>query len=155
MLKARARVRVWGEGLPDEGLMGRLFTVDGDTLRVFADSARPRVFPVESLRRFEVSRGRNRWLAYGIPLLGAGAGAVVGPLLTTEEFLCRVEIAEERECAKETSDAIVGAAAGFIVSSVLANIFVKERWRGVPLDQLAVRLVPRPARLAVTLRLRF
>ena len=155
VLKARARVRVWGEGLADVGLVGRLFTVDGDTLRLFADSARPRAFAIQSLRRFEVSRGRNRWLTLGVPALSAVVGAVVLPLMTTEEFLCREEIAEERECAKETSDTIVGAGAGLIISGVLVNILARERWVGIPLDQLAVRVEPRPRRLAVTVGFRF
>ena len=155
VLKARARVRVWGEGLADEGLVGQLFTVDGDTLRLFADSARPRAFALQSLRRFEVSRGRNPWVTWGVPALSAVSGAVILPLLTTEEFLCREEIAEERECAKETSDAIVGAGAGFIISSLLVNILSRERWVGIPLDQLAVRVEPRSRRFAVSMGVRF
>ncbi len=154
VLSARARVRVWGDGLADEGLVARLFKVDGDTLHLFADSARPRALPIHSLRRFELSRGRNRWLTLGIPVLGAGAGAVIGPLLTTDELLCREEIAEPRVCAKETPDAVVGAAAGFILTAVLVNVFVKERWVGIPLDQLAILLDRQRFGVSVTVGLR-
>ncbi len=155
ILQARARVRIWGEGLADEGLVGRLFTVDGDTLRLFADSARLRAFPVGSLRRFEVSRGRDPWVTVGIPVFGAAAGGLVYPLLTTESFRCREGIGDERECGKETPDGVVGAGAGLILSAVLVNILAQERWVGVPLDQLAIKVHPRSWRVAIAVNVGF
>jgi hypothetical protein len=140
VLKARARVRIWGEALPDSGLDARLFKIEADTVHVFGDSTLPRAIPVHQMRRFEVSRGRDPLLMVGVPMLGTLVGALLGPALMEEDTVCRLEIAEERECVKETSDTIVGAGAGFIITGVLVGILVKERWVAVPLDELALQL---------------
>lgn len=113
--------------------------LDEHWLSLLEPGVGPHLIAVSVIDRLEVSRGKDPLVFWGAIGLGAGVGALVGSSFP-ETDRCRLGVATESECRQETSDILIGAAAGGIAAALLAGRWVKERWAPVPLARVAVGL---------------
>lgn len=137
---------------------GRLLLLDADTLVMSADSVGFLTLSLARLERLEVSRGRNPAMVLGGVALGGVAGALLGPVVLPDDFLCELDVVDDPKCKKETPDAVIGAAVGAVVLGVLSHAIAKERWVRIPRDCLELGIRPSAdggLRLSASLRLRW
>ncbi len=136
-LVAGSRVRVWSDELEEYPVLATFRNLDEHWLSLLEPGVGPRLIAVSVIDRLEVSRGKNPLVFWGAIGLGTGVGALVGSAVP-EDNRCRLGIARESECRHETSDILIGAAAGGIAAALLAGKWVRERWAPVPLARIVV-----------------
>jgi hypothetical protein len=154
-LRTGARIRITRGGAVPAVLRTRLVLLERDFIMVRGgDVDRLSVLPTHTIMRFELSRGKNPALIYGAPVLGGSLGALLGPVLITEDIDCQRGAKSEERCAKEFPDAAVGAFFGAIAVGWLGSALAKERWQEIPLDELFLGAVPGGA-IGVGVRLVF
>ena len=149
-----SRVRVWSDELEEYPVLATFRNLDERWLSLLEPGVGPRLIAVAAIDRLEVSHGKNPLVFWSAIGLGAGVGALVGSAVP-EKDRCRLGIARESECRHETSDILIGAAAGGIAAALLAGKWVKERWAPVPLARIVVRvksLVNRRVSMGLALR---
>ncbi len=92
--------------------------------------------PAGVISRIEASRGKNPAILFGATAFGATLGALLGPVFITESDACKLGVAPPEECRKETSEEVIGAIVGGVLFGLIGAALARERWRGVPLDDL-------------------
>ncbi len=132
-------MRVWSDDLEEYPVVATFRNLDERWLSLLEPGVGPRLIAVSVIDRLEVSRGKNPLVFWGAIGLGTGVGALVGSAVP-EEDRCRLGIARESECRHETSDIVIGAAAGGVAAALLAGRWVRERWVLVPLARIVVRV---------------
>ena len=136
--------------------VGNFVAWNGDSLAVTSDAEPDGLwFPVMSISRLEVSRGRKRntlkgsWLGL---VLGASAGGLVGaltyeapppepPCVGLECLLPDIDVDPGRG-RRGFIGAGIGAGIGAAIGALVGSALKTERWQEVPLDQLRVSFVP-------------
>lgn len=137
VFRSYQRIRVTASQLGHYDLTGRLMDIGSGRLRMRGVNLNYEVtIPISMLERFEVSRGKNKVLTIGAPLVGLALGALLGPVLLTESDRCRGAGDIAPECRKVTPDAVVGGVAGFGFFAISSQILVPERWREVLATEL-------------------
>jgi len=134
---------------------GRLLALTADSVIIFSDrKLSRRAFALADVARLEVGyrpRVEGHPILKGF-LLGTAAGAAPGlALAAVEAGTC------ENECGWGLLIAMVGAAPGAVIGTLIGTARVGERWRPVPLPTPArVGVVPLPAgRVGAGFALRF
>ena len=133
------RVRVTTPGVPGrDRYAGRVVAVSADSLTLHRDGAKaPSAIPFASITRLEVSRGRHPsgWRGAGIGLVaGAAVGTIVGVATYQEKrgdcYLFVGCTADYREAKgiSPSGGAILGAAGGMIVGTIVGRMVRSERW---------------------------
>lgn len=154
------RVRVWASDAGGDHHVGTLRQLRRDTLVV--DTLR---LASASVTRLEVLR-RQPWGAGR----GAAVGAIIGVPLVVGIGLVTYDECEVREvtgffsnCTFAASKkdvilggAFIGAAGGALLGAILGTLVKSDRWVGVPLELLRVRVLPQAeGRLALGLSMGF
>ncbi len=115
---------------------GTLSALSTHILTVMVDGeAAERGFPLDSVTRLDVSRGRKSNTIKGAlwGLLGGGAaGAMTGALCDWGPF---VDCGSARMIG---TGAGIGGATGLVIGAGLGAMIISERWEEVPLDRLRV-----------------
>ena len=108
--------------------------------------------PLDSVTRFEVSRGQKRRTLSGLRngfLSGMGIGIVTGSVL------CAAEGCGEWAGCVVTMTSAIGAGAGLIIGGVAGSLIKTDRWEAVPLDRFRVSFAPQRDGLALGVRVAF
>jgi hypothetical protein len=121
------RVSVTAPGASPVALVGRLDSVDADSLRLRRALETSMAISIRDVVRLEVSRGRRRALGAGV---GFAAGAVLGATVGAVAY-------SGTDTPKETV-AVGSAAFGGVVSALFGLLIggMIDRWEEVPLDRL-------------------
>jgi len=139
-LEPGAHVRLWSLDLPDREINGRLVLLTRDTITLNQLEYRTLdailSLPLTRVGRIDVSMGRNRLVIGASVAGGALAGAALVPALTQESVACELGYADSRECSGETTDVVIGLAAGAIAGIMFSELIARERWAHVRMDVL-------------------
>jgi len=139
-LEPGAHVRLWSLDLPDREMNGRLVRLSRDTITLNQLEYRTLdailSVPLKQVARIDVSTGRNRLVIGASVAAGALVGAVLAPALTNESVACELGYADSRECSGETTDVVIGLAAGAIAGMMFSELIAQERWAHVRMDLL-------------------
>jgi hypothetical protein len=139
-LEPGVHVRLWSFDLPDREINGRLVFLTRDTITLNQVEYRTLdpilSLPLTQVGRIDVSMGRNRLVIGASIAGGALVGAVLVPALTQESVGCQVGYADSHECSGETTDVVIGLAAGAIAGMMFSDLIAKERWAHVRMDVL-------------------
>jgi hypothetical protein len=154
-LRLGSRLYVVSRELTEGATIGRLRFLDSDTITIFVNPIGLVDVSVASIGQLRVSTGRNPKLLYGVPVIGAAIGALLGPVLITEPEQCDLGYADVVDCTKEVPDVVVGAGGGAILMGLLTPLLARERWVHVPLDVLLSSAVSGSFTLPVAVPLSF
>lgn len=117
---------------------GRLRALEGDTLRIHAQSSSGELaIPTASITQLWVVNGRkgNFWAGAGIGFLG---GALIGGLVGATQEWCALD------CGPATGlGMLFGAPAGLVLGGIVGATIRSDRWRAVPVNQYRVSVEPR------------
>jgi hypothetical protein len=154
-LEPGAWIRITAPGAGADALAVEFVAIEGDTLRVQnVVNALPMQFPMASLTRFEVRRGRKSVGAVTYAALGAVAGTMM--VLVAEPRQCLEDVEPECPAVEVRWELAAGAAAGALLGALAGTLIKTDRWEEVPLDQLRVSLAPqREGRLSIGLSVAF
>ncbi len=124
-----------------ERIIGSLMNLEGDRVIVSEKGGPGLSIPIESVRAFEVSRGRKS---------GAGRGAVIGLLSGAAGGIgAGLIVCGNGECEYSSSDytplvagvlGIGGALFGAGVGALVGGRIHSDRWESIPLEDLRVGL---------------
>ncbi len=135
-LGAGARIRLWSDQVSGRFLAGQLVDLTRDTISLTPTGDTLIALPLESVGRLETNIGRNP-AAVAITIgLAAALGAVLVPALTTDPPICDLGYENSASCKTETSDILIGAAAGTIGGILLKDLTAPERWVRIRMDLL-------------------
>ena len=135
-LGAGARIRLWSSLVEEQFLTGRLLDLEQRTLTVVPTGDTVLTLPLDSIRRLDVSIGRNKAVFAGSIVVGAALGAVLVPALTSDPAVCELGYEQTSECATETPTVLIGLGAGAIGGLILSAPLAPERWARVRVDLL-------------------
>ena len=93
--------------------------------------------PVNELRRFEKSLGKDLRVVWGMPAIGAALGAVLVPVLVNRPPRCQADPAAS-SCSGELPYGVIGAFGGVVVGGLLGGWVAKERWVEIRLSRFAL-----------------
>ena len=138
-LKAGERVRVTDVDRRDGRFVGTLVQVTDSSLLVRFDSLHSKAFPLDSVRRVEVSLGTHSyWKAGEVPfaILGAVFGAAIGAGAASRpcgnwDMFCGLENGA-RGLGGGLLGGAVGMLAGGLVGAGIGSAFRREVWEAVP-----------------------
>ncbi len=129
---------------------GRFIAWRADTLVLAADSTMK--FPLASLTRLEVSRGRDSRPVIAGAVIGAVTGAVIGAAAASDPD-CPGFLDVRAECIEVVTrarGALFGAVLGGLALGLVGRAVGGARWEEIPLDRLRVSVVPQQSgRLAL------
>jgi len=123
-ISAGTRVRVSAPGIATERSIGQLLSMTTDTLSISTEKAGTAIlrFPVGSIQRLEVSKGRNR-LKWGI--FGGVAGGVLGGAIGAAAL--RYE--NKQDPLSAIAGFLGGGAIGLVGGAILGAVAAPERWQ--------------------------
>ena len=135
----RVRVTALDPGMHRQA--GRFIAWRADTLVLAADSTMK--FPLASLARLEVSRGRDsRPVIVGV-VIGAVTGAVIGAATASDPDCPFLDLrAECFEVVTRASGALFGAVLGGLALGLVGRAVGGDRWEEVPFERVRVSVVP-------------
>jgi hypothetical protein len=136
LLGAGARIRLWSNLIAEQFLVGRLLDLEQRSLTVVPTGDTVLTLPLDSIRRLDLSIGRNKTVIAASIVVGAALGAVLVPALTNDPAVCEFGYEESSACATETPDVLIGLAAGAIGGLIVSGPLAPERWARVRLDLL-------------------
>ena len=136
LLAAGARIRLWSDLKKEHFLTGRLLDLKGDAITVIPTGDTVLTLPLDSIRRLELSIGRNKAVIAVSVAAGAALGALIVPALTSDPAICELGYENTSACATEVSDVILGIAAGAIGGLIVSAPLAPERWARIRIDLL-------------------
>jgi hypothetical protein len=131
-LERGQRVRVTVPTASAVALVGRLDSVDADSLRLRRAVEPSVAISLRDVVRLEVSRGRRRALGAGV---GFAAGAVIGGTVGAVAYSGTDTPTETVALGSAAFGGVVGAVLGLLIGGMT------DRWEEVPLDRLRASFV--------------
>ncbi len=141
------RVRVTAPSASRVALVGRLDSVDADSLRLRRAVEPSMAISIRDVVRLEVSRGRRRALGAGV---GFAAGAVLGATVGAVAYSGTDTPKETVALGSAAFGGVVGALFGLLIGGMT------DRWEEVSLDRLRASFVAqRDGRLVLAASITF
>ncbi len=140
------RVRLWAPELRIQKLVGKIVSVDADTLRLnIMDQTAPLAIPISSVTKFEVSRGKSSGARVLSGVGGAGlgflGGAIVGGGIGGIWSENKYPNSHEGNGLGIFMGGIIGGGLGTLIGAVIGVQHPPERWQQAPLAALRVGLL--------------
>jgi hypothetical protein len=135
-LGPRARIRLWSDRVEGRFLSGRLVDLTATTITLRPTGDTTLALPLESLGRLETNIGRDPAALALTVGLAAAVGAILVPAIATDPPICKLGYENTDRCRTETSDVLIGTAAGAIGGILLSRWTAPDRWVRIRLDLL-------------------
>jgi hypothetical protein len=136
LIRAGARIRLWSVLAKERFLTGRLLDLKEDAITVIPTGDTVLTLPLDSIRRLELSIGRNKGIVALSVAAGAALGALIVPALITDPAVCELGYENESACTTEVPYVILGAAVGTIGGLMVSAPLAPERWARIRIDLL-------------------
>lgn len=155
-LVAQARVRVTAPGFRGQSIVGRLVSLQADSVLLLEEgAARPTALPMRDVRTLEVSRGMRRQTTAGAvsgAVLGGIAGLVIGNAAADR---CRRSATFlENLCDMDVGVGLFGGiGGGALVGGLVGSLVRVEQWQTVPRVPPSLHVMVSPGRVGVVLSL--
>lgn len=152
-----AKVRVSAPPVVEKRVVGFVVLLDRDTLVLNVEGrAEPLTVPLASVSVLEVHRGRKSRVGRGALIglaVGAGGGAIIGALATSDSCLFDPDPCP---AAGAGAGALFFVLPGTVIGAIIGALTRTDRWETVPLDQIRVGLTPlQPHGFTVSFSVRF
>ena len=155
---AQARVRVTAPGFRPQAVVGRLVSLQTDSVFLLEEGATtPTALPIRDVRTLEVSRGVKRQTTAGAvsgAVLGGIAGLVIGNAAadrcrrgaTFLENLCDMDV---------VGGLLGGVGGGALVGALVGSQIRVEQWQTIPRAPPSLHVMVSPGRVGVALSISF
>ena len=149
-LEAGQRVRVTVPSLDVSKQETRFERLNGDTLVVSSAS-----YALSDVTRLEVSRGRRSMAGKGTLfgfVGGAAVGAVIGYSMGDAEGFCVFACTAGQKAAWGAG---IGGGAGAVGGLLIGALIKTDKWERIPVDRVAVSVVPQRDGFGIGVRIAF
>ena len=154
-LVAQARVRITAPGFRGQAVVGRLVSLQADSVLLLEEGATaPTALPMRDVRTLEVSRGKKGQATAGAVsggLLGGIVGLVIGNAAADR---CKAEPHFLDFCELNVAGGLfAGMGVGAVVGAVVGSQIRVEQWQTIPRVAPSLQVMVSPSRVGVALSL--